>query len=204
MVNHSAVVQPQPAPLRRWAAWHPVAFGILIGLVGGIAVGASQPYEGQKHFGPCIALGAGVGVGMGVEPPRSWLGQDGETTGVSSSGLHLIRRAPSIDELFFPFESQSVTCRRTSQWRNPAIMSQPRMVREADGGAVHAIDEMRSPGSSACVRRGRNVTATDPDSIVGPTWELRDEMLRPAFTTKKALPAAAAQPSGSPHSWGCA
>jgi hypothetical protein len=66
MANQSAVVQPPPAPSRRWVARHPVAFGMLIGLAGGIAVGASQPYEGQKHFGPLIALGAGVGVGAGA------------------------------------------------------------------------------------------------------------------------------------------
>jgi hypothetical protein len=77
MVNHSAVVQPQPAPSRRWVARHPVAFGILIGLAGGIAVGASQPYEGQKNFGPCIALGAGGRRwhGRGTAALIAWAGR---------------------------------------------------------------------------------------------------------------------------------
>jgi hypothetical protein len=66
MANHSAAVQPQQTTSRTWVARHPVALGMLIGLAGGIAVGASQPYEGKKNFGPFIALGAGVGVGIGA------------------------------------------------------------------------------------------------------------------------------------------
>jgi hypothetical protein len=54
------------APSRSWAGRHQVALGMLIGLAGGIAVGASQPYEGERPFGPFVALGAGVGVGIGA------------------------------------------------------------------------------------------------------------------------------------------
>jgi hypothetical protein len=66
MMNYSAGVQPQSTPWRSWVARHPIALGMLIGLAGGMAVGASQPYEGKKHFGPFIGLGAGVGVGIGA------------------------------------------------------------------------------------------------------------------------------------------
>jgi hypothetical protein len=66
MARQSAgTVDPQ-ASQRTWAERHPVALGMVIGMAGGVAVGAAQHYEGERPFGPYMALGGGIGVGIGT------------------------------------------------------------------------------------------------------------------------------------------
>jgi hypothetical protein len=56
-----------PAPSQRsWIGRHPIALGMLIGMAAGVAVGATQHYEGERPFGPYMALGGGIGVGVGA------------------------------------------------------------------------------------------------------------------------------------------
>jgi hypothetical protein len=66
MARQSAGAGATQASERSWAGRHPVALGMLLGLSGGMAVGAAQHYEGKRAFGPFMALGGGIGIGIGA------------------------------------------------------------------------------------------------------------------------------------------
>jgi hypothetical protein len=66
LAGQNPVSSTPRASQHNWAGRHPVALGMMIGLAAGVAVGASQEYEGKRPFGPLVALQGGIGLGIGA------------------------------------------------------------------------------------------------------------------------------------------